>query len=186
MIKLLKFSAVTALFVIAAYVAMAQTQYKLNLKSSSMLVKGTSTIHDWEMKVEDFNGGFTLAENQVLSSLNSGNLVISVKSIKSDQNLMNKKTYEALKEEEHPQIKVKIIQVDHSQNKAQLELTIAGKTQKLNEDFQLVKHENGTLQIKGILEIKMSDYGIKPPVALMGTIKTNDEVKIAYDLNYHK
>ncbi|MCW0481304.1 YceI family protein [Gaoshiqia sediminis] len=186
MIRNFKISALAILFIVVNYTAMAQIQYKLDSKSSTMLVKGTSTIHDWEMKVEEVGGSITLGEELNLDKLTGGNLSIHVNSIKSDQNLMNKKAYEALKEKDHPLIKVKILRVEPDQGKVQLELTIAGKTGNVNEDFQLANQSNGTIQVKGELDVKMSDYGVKPPVALMGTIKTGDDVKIAYDLIYHK
>ena len=39
---------------------------------------------------------------------------------------------------------------------------------------------------RGELTLKMSDYEISPPTALMGTIKTGDEVTIRFSIPFQK
>ncbi len=175
------------LFIAASLAATAQVQYKLDSKASSIQVKGTSTIHDWEMNAEALSSSFTLQEDQSLEKLTSGSFAVDVASIKSDKNIMNKKTWEALKEKKFPQIKAKLLQVKQNVNSGnvQMELTIAGKTQKIADDFQLTIG-NGTIKIEGILDLKMTDFGIDPPTAMMGTIKTGDEITVVYKLVYTK
>ncbi len=181
------FSTLTVLLLVANYTATAQIQYQLDSKNSSMLVKGTSTIHDWEMTVENLQGAITLQESQALDQLTGGHFVLDVKSIKSERSLMNKKTYEALKEDDFPQIKAKVNQVTQNGNSGSvvLELTIAGKTQKVTDDFEF-SSANGTITVQGVLDLKMSDFGVEPPVAMMGTIKTGDEIKVEYKLVYNE
>ncbi len=187
MIRGLKISVLAVLLVVANLAVTAQVQYKLDSKTSSIQVKGTSTIHDWEMNAEAPTSSFTLKEDQSLDKLISGSFTVDVASIKSDKDIMNKKTWEALKEKKFPQIKAKLLQVTQNGNSGnvQLELTIAGKTQKIADDFQLTA-DNGTIKIEGILDLKMTDFGIQPPTAMLGTIKTGDEIKVEYKLVYNK
>lgn len=185
----MKVSALVAFFVIISQVIFAQVQYKLDVKNSSMVIKGTSSIHDWEMKVEDMKSAFSLQSANIFQDkLIGGDFLINVESIKSEHSLMNKKTYEALKQEKFPQIKAKVIKAEQSQNagKVQVELSIAGKTKLVNEDIHLKDLGNGKVEIKGSLDMKMSEYGIEPPVALMGSIKTGDAVKIEFNLVYNR
>ena len=181
-----KIVALSIFFAIVSITTIAQTNYSLDGQRSNVTIKGTSTLHDWEMKAEEIRGSIILAEEEILDKLTEGNLSVTVKSINSDQSLMNKKAHEALKEEAHPLITAKLLRVDQSQSKVVLDLSIAGITKKLTADYTLVKITSGSIQVKGELDIKMSDYNIKPPVALLGTIKTGDEVKVVYDLSYHK
>jgi polyisoprenoid-binding protein YceI len=175
------------LLVAASLASTAQVQYKLDSKNSSIVVKGTSTIHDWEMNVKAPTSAFTLQEDQSLEKLTSGSLTVDVASIESDKNIMNKKAWEALKEKKFPQIKAKLLQVSQNGNSgtAQLELTIAGKTQKITDDFKFTS-ANGTIKIEGVLNLKMTDFGVEPPTAMMGTIKTGDEIRVEYRLVYNK
>ncbi|MDX9883386.1 MAG: YceI family protein [Prolixibacteraceae bacterium] len=188
-IKTMKISALSALFVIISQVIYAQVQYKLDAKNSSMVIKGTSTIHDWEMKVGEMKSAFSLSSGNIFEDkLTGGDFLVNVESIKSEHSLMNKKTYEALKKEKFPQIRAKVIKAEQSPNsgKVQVELSIAGKTKLVEEDIHLKDLGNGRVEMKGSLDLKMSEYGIEPPVALMGSIKTGDEVKIEFNLVYSR
>lgn len=175
---------IAVLFLGIQNLAVAQVSYMLDEAESSAFVRGTSTIHDWEMKVEQLQGSITLTEAGSINSLQKGNFQTNVESLKSDRNLMNKKTYEALKSKKHPQITVQVNSVKEVQGKlvANLVVTIAGQTQKVTDEIELKTLANQSLSVQGILDLKMTSYQVEPPVALMGTIKTDDEVKVAYHL----
>lgn len=187
MIRSLRFSVLAAVLAVTSLATTAQVQYKLDSKNSSILVKGTSTIHDWEMIVKAPTSSFTLQEDQSLERLTSGSFTVAVASIESDKNIMNKKAWEALKEKKFPQIKAKLLQVSQNGNSGtvQMELNIAGKTQKITDDFKFT-NGSGKIQIEGVLDLKMTDFGVEPPTAMMGTIKTGDEIKVEYKLVYNK
>jgi hypothetical protein len=38
--------------------------------------------------------------------------------------------------------------------------------------------------VKGTKQINMTDFNIKPPTAMMGTLKTANEVTVSFDLNF--
>jgi hypothetical protein len=42
----------------------------------------------------------------------------------------------------------------------------------------------GQLAFEGSQTIKMTDYGITPPTALFGTLKTGDEITITFKTNF--
>ena len=185
---MLKISALCLILMVFSNLSFSQVSYKIDSENSSMSVEGTSTIHDWEMDVEQLHASFELAEAGKIQSLKSGQLKIDVESIKSERSLMNKKTYEALKYQSNPQIKVRLVQLEEANGigKAKVELTIAGKTQTVSDDFTLKVLSGDILNIQGEIDLKMTDYDVIPPVALMGTIKTGDEIKVVYDLFFKK
>jgi len=41
---------------------------------------------------------------------------------------------------------------------------------------------DGSVMAKGLVPIKMTDYGIKPPTAIFGRVKTGNEVKVNFEL----
>ena len=61
-------------------------------------------------------------------------------------------------------------------------LTVAGKENKIEMDVVATRMADGTLKAKGVVPIKMTDYGIKPPTAIFGRLKTGDEVKVNFEL----
>jgi len=163
----------------------AQKVYSISQEKSEMVVKGTSTIHDWEMKVEKITGDLTFDNELILEKITGGNIIVPVKSMVSDHSLMNKKAYEALKEDDFPQIKGKLIKIiaDQTNPKAMVELTIAGakKTHTYGFQYKIIGNQ---IQISGSWKLKMTDFSVDPPEALMGTIKTENEITIDFKLVY--
>ena len=61
-------------------------------------------------------------------------------------------------------------------------LTIAGKENSLSMDVTATRMPDGTVKATGVVPIKMTDYGVKPPTAIFGRLKTGDEVKVNFEL----
>lgn len=99
---------------------------------------------------------------------------------------MNNKTWKALKKDKYPEIRFTLEPGDPTvpANKKSLiegELTVAGKTDKIKLPVQ-ISLQNEKLNVKGKVALKMSDFGIDPPTAMMGAMKTGDEVVIKYNI----
>jgi polyisoprenoid-binding protein YceI len=64
-------------------------------------------------------------------------------------------------------------------------LTIAGVTKpvKFKSEYQV---KGSDVHFTGSYSFKMTDFGIDPPTAVMGTIKTGDEIVVRFDLVYRK
>jgi hypothetical protein len=159
-------------------------QNKFKSQQVSLVIAGTSTMHDWEEKANNVivNSDF-LIENGSIKTLNSGFLTVEVKSIKSKEgSMMDNRTYSALQAEKFPNITFQISKVLETQNVNDYtiidvlgNLTIAGKTQ--STELQLkCKMNNGSINITTTKKIKMTDYGIKPPSFMLGALKLGNEV----------
>ena len=101
---------------------------------------------------------------------------------------MDKKTYKALRETDYPTISYNLISaIPQSGNTVTStgELIIAGKKRKVSMDVNYEIYSN-IIVFRGELTLKMSDYEISPPTALMGTIKTGDEVTIRFSIPFQK
>jgi len=165
----------------------AQTLYHSEQNKASMTVTGTSTIHDWELKVEDIKhtGSITMEGNKLLK-INQLDITVAVNSLKSGKDLMDNKTYEALNEADHPAISFNLISAILKGNDTATstgELTIAGKTRKVTMNVRYKLYET-FIEFQGELTLKISDYEITPPTVLMGTIKTGDEVTISFSIPF--
>ncbi len=159
----------------------AQHTYKLLSEACDVNISGTSTIHDWEMDAKDLSGFIQLQNVSQVASLQTGKIELKVKSIESDRSLMNKKTYEALKEKDYPLIIAQLQQVEFvdKNHKAILKLNIAGVQKTIKQNITVVAKE-GFITVSGKMKLKMSDFKIEPPEALMGTIKADDEVAVDF------
>jgi polyisoprenoid-binding protein YceI len=61
-------------------------------------------------------------------------------------------------------------------------LTIAGKEKEIDISGTGTVDGNGTVRMKGSKQFKMSDFGVKPPSLMLGTMKVGDMVTVSFDL----
>ena len=103
---------------------------------------------------------------------------------------MDKKMHEALKTAAFPNISFKMTEVQQfDENKLVAlkgDLTIAGVTKEITLSAQATTNPDGLVSFSGGNAILMTDYGIVPPVALFGTLKTGDEIKLNYRATFIK
>ena len=163
-----------------------QANHKIDLKTSKITIKGTSSIHEWESEVKDFQGSglFTIEGSQIT---NAENILIKVvvKSIESGKSIMDGKTMDALKESKYPVIQFSSTETSIKDNllicKGKMEMAGASKMVTTNVSYKIVQ---GVPEFTGSIKIVMSEYGIEPPVAMFGTLKTGDEVNIDFELKF--
>jgi len=84
--------------------ANAQT-LKINSQSSTMTIAGTTNVHNFQSKVTQITGDLVISGKKVQSL----KVDIPVKSIKSNEKLMDSKTYEAFNAEKNPTITFQLI-----------------------------------------------------------------------------
>ncbi len=177
-------------FIFTITSATAQESYTVNSETSTILIKGTSSVHDWESTVEEFTGtGSLIITDGELKSLENLSISVNAESIKSGKRVMDNKTKDALDTKKHPQITFDFISVEEITEDTvwvQGNLSLAGSTQKiiLKGVYQL--EEDGSLSVSGVQPIDMEDYGIKPPTAMLGALKTGKDVDVEYRIIFSK
>jgi polyisoprenoid-binding protein YceI len=65
-------------------------------------------------------------------------------------------------------------------------LSLAGQTKEIKVPFHGNLLENGKMIVEGKVDLKMSEFKIEPPTAMLGTLKTGDEISIVYSLELEK
>lgn len=168
--------------------ALSSQTYKLSGSEGEVMVTGTSTLHDWEEIAEKKSGSIGLDVSGELPKITTLKFAVESESLKSGKSGMDKNTYKALDSDKHKEIvyqmtSVKSISKASSANTYKViatgNLTIAGHTNKVDLPFNLTV--NGSkVTLDGKYGMKMTSFGIEPPKALMGTIKTGDEIEIHY------
>jgi polyisoprenoid-binding protein YceI len=170
------------------YLLEAQVAYKS--KTNKMSVLGTSTLHDWESDVTqvECKGSVTL-ENNKLTEIKDVQVKILVASIKSTKGkTMDNKTWEAFNYEKNPNIQYKLTSAKISGNGPEYNvvasgnLSMAGATKAIELNAKAKVLGNGDVQITGSHLIKMKEYKMDPPTAMMGTIKVGEEVTVKFDI----
>ncbi len=60
------------------------------------------------------------------------------------------------------------------------QLTVAGATRPLTMALKATIVDGGGLLFEGSAPLRMTEFGIEPPKAMLGTIKTGDEVRVGF------
>jgi polyisoprenoid-binding protein YceI len=155
-----------------------------------MKIEGTSSLHDWDMKVEKFNCDLSLIIGNPSITIENVNFTGVSSTISSHNSIMDSKTRSALKADKYPEIKftmtspLKIVAQGNSfSGSATGELNIAGKARTVNLPFSGKKISDNTINISGAKKIDMTEYGINPPTAIFGTLKTGKDVIVSFEIN---
>lgn len=155
---------------------------------STVKIEGTSTVHDWTVESKLIGG--TMELNGDLSKPGkveaTAKAIISVRSIKSDKKAMDDIMYAAMKVEEHPRIEFVLKSLTAKGDMkfdATGDLSLAGVTKEVNFPVSMEKAEGDMMMVKGVLNTKMTDFGIQPPAPQIpgNPIKTGDDVKITFE-----
>merc|ERR1712000_68435 len=112
---------------------------------------------------------------------------VKAESLKSGKSGMDKNTYKALNTGKYKTIDFnltsvsKIEKISENSFKAIVkgDLTISGSKKSISLTLNL-KLDGSKLLVEGEKALKMTDFGIEPPKALLGTIKTGDAIKIVF------
>ena len=167
--------------------ANAQKNYTLDVKTN-FSVLGTSTLHDWEMKSDSKTGtaNLTVTDSKV-TDINSIDITLPSESIKSDKTSMDKVAYETLKTDKFKNIKY-VLKSAEKVNESTWNLTgtytIAGVSKVLKTQVRTTV-TNGVITMQGSNKITFAEFGMKSPTALLGTIKTGQDLILKFNLNFN-
>jgi polyisoprenoid-binding protein YceI len=159
--------------------------------SGTATVSGTSTLHDWTVKSTTIIGKIQSSGSWTATppTLESIQLSIPVNTLKSSEGSgMDDKVYDALKMKANPLITyaLTLATLKSAPSKddpeyhydAAGQLTIAGTTRTVNLTLDVTPANNGTLSIATQTPLKMTDFGMTPPTAMLGMIKSGDAVTV--------
>jgi polyisoprenoid-binding protein YceI len=171
----------------------AKDTYMLT-RDYAVTIDGTSNLRDWQEKVGEVTGDMTAVVNEDGSvELRAIRISMKVVSIKSNiGRAMDNKTYEALKASVYPEILFKVstpmrlVQVRDCQTTIPVkgELALAGICKPMVMLVKTFEINRGVLQFEGSQTIKMSDYGVRPPTALFGTMRSGPDITIHFKTNF--
>lgn len=168
-------------------IAIAQKNYALESKST-FSVAGTSTLHDWEMKSASGTGtaNFTI-DNSKLTDIESISINLLAESVKSEKKSMDKVAYKTLKTDTQKNIKY-VLKSAQKINETTWELTgtytIAGVSKILKTTVKTVFTKD-LITLQGSNKITFTEFGMKSPTAMLGTITTGEDLTVKFNLNFN-
>ncbi len=169
----------------SAAAQMAQPR-NLNLsKESKLWIEGTSTVKSFTCAATKVEVSVAAEPGAAPSDLvQSASLVVPVSALDCRNDTMNGHMRKALKATPTSTISWKLdsYRVEGTNVVMNGKLTIAGKENPIELRATGAADNAGTIRLKGSTKFKMTEYGVKPPSLMMGTMKVGDLVTVGYDL----
>lgn len=170
----------------------AQSKYYLDNSKSSLIIEGTSSVHDWEMEANDLKSDMMVRFNgQKIEEITDASFSSPADQVLSDNSIMNSKTHKALKADDYSVIhfnmrSVSGLNVNGSNISGQVIgiVKIAGVSKTIRVSFNGKVNGDRSISIQGTVPLKMTDFKIDPPTAMLGALKTGDNIKINYNFLY--
>lgn len=157
---------------------------------SRVWVEGTSSVRSYRCESTQVTGTAAATGTDVaqLGEVERAEITIPVSTLDCRNGTMNGHMRNALKAAENPSIRFRAtsVQVTPSGPAAgsatmRGELTIAGSTQPVTIEGT-VASEDGQLRVRGSKRLTMTDYGVRPPSLMMGTMKVHPPVTVGFDV----
>ncbi|MGC8561081.1 MAG: YceI family protein [Phycisphaerae bacterium] len=167
--------------------------YKTAAAPGYVLIKGTSTLHNWKIRSQGLSGTVEFAMRSkghatklILKNIHLSIRVLSLKG--SDGSGMDKTIYRKLLARMNPQItfvlkKAVLSHKSHAGVPWTLWdvtgiLTAAGHPKQIHLQLKVLTARNGTIAIETRTVLKMTDFGISPPTAILGAIRSGNKMHI--------
>jgi polyisoprenoid-binding protein YceI len=182
---------------LAAGLGQPPVSYNFEPSMSEMSVEGGSTLHDWSCPIESISGSLDIDTAQTdqgapIAGLSGTQVAVPVDAIQCDKDTMNEKLREALQMNSYPEVYFSLEDAQVSplpdsgatwfQVEATGELILAGERRQVELPVKGEKLDNGNLRLTGSHTIRLSDYDIERPSAMLGTITVSKDVTVNFDV----
>jgi polyisoprenoid-binding protein YceI len=172
----------TALLLTFAVTSVFAQSQELKVDNSAMFwVDGTSTLHDWTVESNKATGIINVTDETIASVW----VQVAANSLESGKSGMDRRMYDALDSRNNNQIRFESSSIELNDDKmggvAKGQLTIAGQKRDHEVPFTL-NNANGNWTFSGSTTFTMSKFDIDPPTAVMGTIRTGDEITVRFEI----
>jgi polyisoprenoid-binding protein YceI len=167
----------------------------LTLASGRVTLTGTSNVHEYtaqtttvrltRVKVGAAVTGVTLWDEIVKpGALEAFEIAIPAATLSSPKEGLDKNMHKALKVQEHADITFRLLRLEPAAGPAAFKgigvLKIAGVEREVSLALTTAR-KGAHLSVTGELTMLMTDFGIVPPKAMLGMLKTDPKVTITFE-----
>ena len=187
--------ALTAVFAIAGSTHAQSVRLAVGA-DSKLWIEGGSNLHDWTCRASsidaaiDVDEAFLKAPAATPSLLKKVQVKVPVRNLKCGHGGMDNNLYKALKADDTPDISYIVGTFDVVPGatndsftvKTVGALKIAGAEKTVSMDVMATRLADGSIRADGELPLLMTDFGVKPPTAMLGTLRTSNKVTVKFSL----
>lgn len=161
---------------------------------SKLWIEGTSTVRSFKCAATEMKGtvgydGEIGPIEQVARAVNAVDVEIASATLDCKNDKMNSHMRKALKTGEFPTIGYRMLAQEITTGAegaltATVKgiLTLAGQEKEIPMTASVQQDADGRYRIAGSAELKMTEFGIKPPSLMLGTMKVHDKVLVRYEI----
>lgn len=166
----------------------------LTINTGRITLAGSSNVHEWTASTETVRitrvqlaapiaGPDVWAGIAKPGGLEAFEIAIPAATLASPKEGLDKNMHKALKVKEHADITFKLLRLEAGEAgalKAVGMLKIAGVEREVAFSLK-TERKDGALSVTGSVDLLMTDYGITPPKAMLGMLKTDPKVKVTFE-----
>lgn len=166
------------------------------VQPSKLYLTGTTNVNTFKCDCEDSFVALPLeVENtDAVAKFRNTRLSMTTRKFNCRNAKMDRDMHKALQAETYPKIRIDLLETRHNPEQvksagtgwfavdARVQLTITGVTKEKRIQAQARKLSATRFALKGEQSLKMTEFGIDPPVALFGLIKVDDLITFHFDL----
>ncbi len=178
-----------------AWAGTAAAQSVTVAPGAQLVVDGDSTVRTFSCKAAKLdvklqpNDGASLGAEQLASALRGLSFELPTAQLDCANDTMNGHLRDALKAKEHPAIAFKMssytagpVQADGRRVlRIKGDLSFAGSTRPVELTACAAATPEGGLRVQGRHSLRMTEWGVKPPSLMLGTMKVKEAVAIRFD-----
>jgi polyisoprenoid-binding protein YceI len=188
---------VLSLFLSGALHAADVVRYEAQPGGGKITLEGKSTAHGWKVETTAIGGYLeadaSFPESTAGSTKPKVEITVPVRQLKSGSKAMDVRMMSEMIQPTYPKITYRVLELKPkgtpSGGKAEFDavgaLTALAVTRTNTMPVVVTRVDKTKLTVTGTLQLKMSDFGIKPPVfdvpILGGIMKTDDDMKLSFE-----
>lgn len=163
---------------------------------SHVWIEGRATGGKYRCETQDMEGQAYLKEGvnrKEVSDEAVAELAVPAESLDCGKRKMNRDLYEALKVDEHPNIRFELLSArlldeppsqtgDETELLVQGTFEIAGVSREYEMEVTATKVDDQRYRAEGHQDLNMHDFDITPPTAMLGLIKADEKLTVYFDI----
>ena len=174
------------------------TPLRLSVRPDSRLwLEGSSNVRDWrcnattlDAAIDVDDAGTRAGRVSPIAHLRGVQVRVPTHALTCGRSQMDNIMYKALHVDDEPDCRQIIGRFDVITESGDVDrnlvmqgtLRIAGRERVVRVPVVVQQQRDGSLRAQGSLPILMTDYGIRPPTALFGVLRTENRIVVKFDL----
>jgi polyisoprenoid-binding protein YceI len=168
----------------------------LELQPESRLwIAGTSTVRSFQCQASAFDAKIASTGANAVAAVLAGDkavtvveVTVPVERLDCKNSTMNEHMRKALKAKDHPTVVFRAANYELSRSNDTVSvtmngsLTLGGVEKPVTIKAIAKPGANETLVVSGTREIRMTEFGLKPPSLMLGTMKVGEKITVGFDV----